>query len=173
MGAPDPEGRTITMFFGDTVVINSYVPNGTGRLEYKLEYFDKLTDYMTHLAKTYRVILCSDINTAHTESDVSHPKANKDRSGFLPIERERVTTLFSRGFFDAYRMVHPTGQAYSWRSYRSRQIGGNFGWKFRFDYIIVDEKTRPQIQFVEMPDLVFSDHLPVILHSNKIGQFLS
>ena len=155
----DPEGRTITMWFGDTVIVNSYVPNGTSRLEFKLEYFDRLTAHLADLARTHHVILCSDTNIAHTENDVSHPRENSKRSGYLPVERARLSTLLSRGFIDTYRALHPTGKAYSWRSYRSRTVGGDFGWKFRFDYIITNTSLPDTVTIQEAP---YSDHLPVM-----------
>lgn len=159
----DIEGRTITLYFGNTVIINSYVPNGTKRLDYKLSYFEQLTKYVTELKKQYSVILCSDTNIAHTQLDVSHPKVCGRQSGYLPIEREKMTELLSRGFADAFRELNPNKQAYSWRSYRSRKIGGNFGWKFRYDYIIVDKNTMSKVKSAEILELEYSDHLPIVL----------
>ncbi|MCL2570083.1 MAG: exodeoxyribonuclease III [Firmicutes bacterium] len=177
MGKEDTEGRTISLFFDDTVIINSYVPNGTNRLDYKLDYFERLTTYVTELAKEYNVILCSDINIAHTELDVSHPKENSGRSGYLPIEREIMTKMLACGFVDAYRTIHPEGKAYSWRSYRSRQVGGDFGWKFRFDYIITNENNKDKIKSITMPNLDYSDHLPVIgeidVNTDNLKRFIA
>jgi len=42
--------------------------------------------------KGKKVVLCGDVNTAHREIDLSHPKENEDISGFLP---QRASMPFS------------------------------------------------------------------------------
>lgn len=158
----DAEGRTITAIFGDIAIINCYVPNGGVRLEFKLYFFEKLTSYLVKLNKKYKVIFCSDTNIAFDDNDVSHPKLFSKRTGFLPIERELLSDMFNSGFVDTYRYIYPEGKAYSWRSYRSRTIGGDFGWKYRFDYIIIDKDNANFIKDVQILDLDYSDHLPVV-----------
>lgn len=167
----DVEGRTITLFFEGFVLINCYVPNGTKRLDFKLDFTEKLGKYMESLAKKYNVILCSDINTAHTEKDLSHPKANSARSGFLPIERDAVSDLLNRGFLDVLREFNPDKQLYSWRSYgsRLRDKYPNFtkmAWLFRFDYILVNRSFFKQVKNVEILDKEYSDHLPIVVEIN-------
>ncbi len=90
LGIPkfDDEGRTLVAYYKDFVLLNVYFPNGGGgpdRLKYKMHYYDEFLKFIEKLQKKgKKVIFCGDVNTAHTEIDLSHPKENKDTSGFLP-----------------------------------------------------------------------------------------
>ncbi|MFA6860146.1 MAG: exodeoxyribonuclease III [Clostridia bacterium] len=166
MGEIDIEGRTITLFFNDYVVVNSYVPNGAKRLQYKLDYFTSLTNYLTKLAKNNKIIVCGDTNIAHTEQDLSHPKQCSHVSSFLPIEREALSNLLNQGFIDTFRHKNPDSKVYSWRSYKSRTLNSDFGWKFRFDYIIVNNNLIENVISSDILELEYSDHLPIIVEYN-------
>ena len=65
-------------------MIGGYYPNGGDvkqRLDYKLEFYEAFLSHVKQLQKKYKlVIFCGDINTAHTEIDLTHPKANKDHT---------------------------------------------------------------------------------------------
>ena len=51
---------------------------------------------MDEIAKTRRkVVICGDWNIAHTEKDLKNWRGNKKNSGFLPEEREWMTSLFA------------------------------------------------------------------------------
>lgn len=64
----DNEGRTITAFFNNFVVINCYFPNGSKRLEYKKEFIKDLTTHANSLLKNFEeIFICCDSNVAHTE----------------------------------------------------------------------------------------------------------
>ena len=165
-GKQDDEGRTLSLFFDDFTLVNSYVPNGNQRLDFKLEYMQKLLEYVEMLKKQNNVIICSDTNVAYSEKDCSHPKLSETKSGFLPVERQRLSKFFGSGFVDAYRQFNPNNQAYSWRSYRSRQAEGEIGTKFRFDYIMVNDKLLSKLKGCEIPELEYSDHLPIIADLN-------
>ncbi|HBY21548.1 MAG: exodeoxyribonuclease III [Clostridiales bacterium GWE2_32_10] len=159
----DDEGRTIIVEYSKFVLINSYVPNGTGRLDFKLEYIDTLIKKCEQLANSGKeIILCTDFNIAHNEIDLSHPKENKKRSGFLNIERDKFEQMLNIGFIDTYRHFNPEKREYSWLSYRARTLGGDFGWRFRFDYIFVTKKLINKVRGVKIyNDVFYSDHCPV------------
>ena len=158
----DIEGRTIALFFDDLVVINSYIPNGNTRLAFKLEYMEELLAYAKQLQKEHSVVLCLDTNVAYNEKDCSKPKLSQHRSGFLPIERQKLAKFFDNGFVDAYREFNPDKPAYTWRSYKSRQVEFEVGTKFRFDYIMVNEKLKDKLKDCAIHNLEYSDHLPVV-----------
>ena len=84
----DNEGRTTTAFFGDFVVVNAYIPNGSNRLDFKMAYLDALTKHLQRLKKENTVICVGDFNIAHNEIDLTHPKQCASKSVFLPIERK-------------------------------------------------------------------------------------
>lgn len=160
----DIEGRTISLFYDNITVINSYIPNGSNRLEFKKEFFKELTNYMNKLLKSQKkIILCCDANIAHNEIDVNKPKATSKKSGFLLEERELMSKLLEKNFFDSFRQINPNLVQYTWRSYRARNEDNNFGWRFRFDYIICSNKLKEDVTNCYSLDLEYSDHLPVIL----------
>jgi exodeoxyribonuclease-3 len=160
------EGRIIVLEFENFVVINCYVPNGgmEHRLSYKLDYLNNLATYVSTLIKDKNIIFCSDFNVAHDEIDLSHPKICKNFSGFLPIERKVFDNFLNLGLTDIFRYMHPSKKAYSWVSYQSRRIGGDFGWKYRFDYIIISNSLVARANDVAILDSCeYSDHYPMLL----------
>ena len=49
------------------------------------------------------VIICGDMNVAHTEIDLKNPKTNKKNAGFTQEERDGFTELLGAGFVDSFR----------------------------------------------------------------------
>lgn len=159
----DDEGRTITAIFDNLAIVNSYIPNGNVRLDFKMQYMDALTKYISKLKEKYNVICVGDFNIAHNEIDISHPKQCKTKSVFLPIERESFSNLLSEGFNDCFRVLNPQKVKYTWRSYRSRYDENYNSWKYRIDYILASKSLMSKIKVCDIIDLPYSDHLPVIL----------
>ena len=162
----DNEGRVIKLDFGDFVLFNVYFPNGQmneERLQYKLDFYDWLLSYAQKLRDDNRsIIIAGDFNTAHNEIDLTHPKPNSDRSGFLRIERDLLDRMIDSGYVDTFRHFHPDTVKYSWWSYRAGARKKNVGW--RIDYFFA---TRDLIDnnlitgaFIEN-DIYGSDHCPV------------
>lgn len=157
------EGRLITLEYPEFHLLNCYFPNGQmsqERLDFKMGYYDAFLAYAQQLRESKPVVICGDVNTAHTEIDLKNPKANADRSGFLPIEREWIDTLLDHGYVDTFRMFEPDGGHYSWWSYRFKARERNAGW--RIDYFFVCEELRPNVRRAWIEDDVMgSDHCPV------------
>jgi exodeoxyribonuclease III len=109
------------------------------------------------------VIFCGDMNVAHTEIDLAHPKANEGEHGFTQEEREGMSNFLDAGFIDSYRHFFPDKlQAYTWWT----QWGGarlrNVGW--RIDYFLVSKKLAKKLKKAEiLPDIMGSDHCPVAI----------
>ncbi|MBU1167360.1 exodeoxyribonuclease III, partial [Patescibacteria group bacterium] len=100
------EGRLIEADFGDFILLNIYFPNGKmdGRLEYKMKFYDAFLKYANKLKqKRKKIIFCGDINTAHKEIDLFHPKTNQKTSGFLPQERAWLDKVVKHGYLDTLR----------------------------------------------------------------------
>lgn len=132
----DIEGRTIITIFDEYVLINSYVPNGSKRLEYKKNFLEDLKNSMQELLKNNKkIFLCCDANIAHNKIDVNKPKETSKKSGFL-LEERRI---------------------------KARTENDNHGWRFRFDYIMCSNILKEKLRRCYSPDLKYSDHLPVIL----------
>ena len=158
----DDEGRTTTVVFGKVAIVNAYIPNGNSRLEFKMKYLHALNRYLSHLKKSYSVICVGDFNIAHNEIDLTNPKECKNKSVFLPIERQAFSGLLGLGFVDCFRFKNPELVKYSWRSYRSRWDNSYNSWKYRIDYVLASEDLKRNILGCDILELDYSDHLPVV-----------
>ncbi|BDF59210.1 exodeoxyribonuclease [Christensenellaceae bacterium] len=158
------EGRVITLEIEDFYLVNVYTPNsgeGLKRLEYRLGWEDDFRAYLLSLHAEKGVVVCGDLNVAHTEIDLKNPKTNVKNAGFTPQEREKMTELLDAGFIDSFRYLHPdeTGR-YSWWSYRFNARKNNAGW--RIDYFLVSDDLKQRIEDADIyADVYGSDHCPV------------
>ncbi len=163
----DSEGRTIIADFGDFTLMSTYLPNGKGseeRLRYKMEYKEAFLDYANGLASEGKpVVFCGDINTAHNEIDLTHPKPNSKYSGFLREERDWMDKVVEQGYIDSYRHLNPEQEgAYSWWSLRSGARAKNVGW--RIDYFFISPDLLDKMATAEIhADVMGSDHCPISL----------
>jgi len=160
----DCEGRIVTTEFKEFILLNVYFPNGkkdTDRLNYKLEFYEAFLEYIDKLKKKgKKVIFCGDINTAHTEIDLTRAKENSDISGFLPIERKWIDRVIEHGYLDSLREFHPEPNIYSWWDLKSGARARNVGW--RIDYFFVQKELRKNLKDAyTMPEILGSDHCPV------------
>ncbi|MGL4403436.1 MAG: exodeoxyribonuclease III, partial [Fusobacteriaceae bacterium] len=137
----DKEGRVITLEYENFYLVNVYTPNsgeGLKRLEYRLEWERDFREYLVKLSEKKGVILCGDLNVAHSEIDLKNPKSNRKNAGFTDEERGELDNLLQAGFTDSFRYLYPELQgAYSWWSYRFSARKNNAGW--RIDYFMVSE----------------------------------
>lgn len=162
----DGEGRVITLEFDDYFLVNVYTPNSQrelARLEYRMDWEDSFREYLMNLDGKKSVVLCGDLNVAHSEIDLKNPSANKKSAGFTMEERFKMTMLLNSGFVDTFRYVYPDlAGAYSWWSYITKARDRNAGW--RIDYFIVSERLKENINSAEIhSETMGSDHCPVML----------
>jgi len=162
------EGRINEYHFDNIAYFNVYFPNGQRndeRLEYKMAFYERFLEHINKLKKEGKsIVVCGDVNTAHTAIDLARPKANEKTSGFLPMEREWMDKLLEAGYIDTFRHVHgeEATDRYSWWSYRAGARGNNVGW--RIDYFFVSEDLKDKIVSADILDKVMgSDHCPVSL----------
>ena len=131
-------------------------------LDYRMEWEDAFRAYLLALDAKKPVILCGDLNVAHTEMDIKNAKTNRMSAGFTDQERAKMTELLAAGFADSFRVVHPDEVKYSWWSYRFHAREKNAGW--RIDYFIVSRRIADRIRAAEIHNEIFgSDHCPVEL----------
>lgn len=162
----DKEGRVITLEFENFYHVTVYTPNSqqeNARLDYRMTWDDAFRAYLQELDKTKPVIVCGDLNVAHTEIDLKNPSTNRRNAGFTDEERGKFTELLEAGFVDTFRHFYPdvTG-AYSWWSYRFNARKNNAGW--RIDYYVVSERLWDALQDAKIhSDIMGSDHCPVEL----------
>ena len=162
----DHEGRVIALEFPAFFLVTVYTPNsqrGLARLDYRMTWEDAFADYLAALDQQKPVVVCGDLNVAHQEIDLKHPKANVQNAGFTPQERDKLTVLLARGFVDSFRHLHPDARdRYTWWSYMANSRAKNVGW--RIDYFLVSNRLASAIQRADIDDGVLgSDHCPVLL----------
>lgn len=160
----DLEGRTLITDYGHFVLFNIYFPNGKmspERLQYKMEFYDAFLDYAEKLKDQGRnIVVCGDVNTAHKEIDLAHPKENSKISGFLPEERAWIDKFLSHGYVDTFREFNPEPEQYTWWSYRTRARERNVGW--RLDYFFVNQEFMKSVESSYiLKEVMGSDHCPV------------
>ena len=111
-GLHDQEGRTVTCYFKDFILVASYVPNsgvvGLQRLDYRVNQWDR--DFQHFLKEELEVgenkpvVLCGDLNVAHKPIDI-YDKTKTKQAGFTPQERNSFDAfLTASGFIDTYRL---------------------------------------------------------------------
>lgn len=158
----DTEGRALIAEYKDFILINVYFPNGRmspERLSYKMDFYSRFLDHLDGM-KGKDIIVCGDVNTAHTEIDLARPKENAMLSGFLPEERAWIDKFISHGYVDTFRQFNKEGGNYTYWDYKTAARTRNAGW--RIDYFFVTKRLLPRVKkaFI-MPDVMGSDHCPV------------
>jgi exodeoxyribonuclease-3 len=151
------------MEFPGFYLFNVYFPNGKmsdERLQYKMDFYDAFLEQAQELRREKPIVVCGDVNTAHTEIDLKNPKANENVSGFLPIEREWIDKFLGAGYIDTFRMFVTEGGHYTWWTYRFGARKRNAGW--RIDYFFVSEELREKVKNSWIESQVMgSDHCPI------------
>lgn len=165
----DKEGRVITLEFEKFYIVNIYTPNSKReleRLDYRQLWEDEIRAYLLKLKENKPVVMCGDLNVAHTEIDLKNPKTNRKNAGFTDEERAKMTELLNAGFVDTFRYKYPEVEGkYSWWSYMFHAREKNAGW--RIDYFIVSENLKDKIEDAKILDDIYgSDHCPIELDLN-------
>ena len=160
----DYEGRVLILDYSDFSVVSVYMPSGsTGevRQNYKMEFLEDFYFFIQKKLKTNKnIIISGDFNICHKSIDIHNPVANKNSSGFLPEERDWLTSFLELGLLDSFRFFNSSPDKYSWWTYRFNARKKNLGW--RIDYNIVSENLKKRlINASIMSDVVHSDHCPV------------
>lgn len=162
----DREGRNLRADFDEVSVMSLYLPSGTNdaRLSYKFTYMDDFKIYIESLIKSIpHLVICGDYNICHEAIDIHDPVRLKTVSGFLPEEREWLSSFLKEsGFVDSFRTLNKDVVQYSWWSYRANARQNNKGW--RLDYLLVSQAIENRIlRSVILPEAKHSDHCPVLL----------
>ena len=162
----DNEGRVIAAEFTDFYLVTVYTPNSGSelkRLDYRQTWDSDFHTYLKALESKKPVIVCGDLNVAHTEQDLARPKANYNKSaGYMQAEIDGIQRYLDSGLIDTFRAIHPDTQKYSWWSYRAGARSKNVGW--RIDYFLVSASLQEQIADADiLTEVMGSDHCPVQL----------
>jgi exodeoxyribonuclease-3 len=158
------EGRVITAEFKNFYVVTVYTPNtkdDLSRLALRFGHWDPaFLAYCSQLGKQKPVIFCGDLNVAHTEFDLAHPKSNRGKKGFTDEERKGFQNIVDAGFVDTLRLFKQGNGHYTWWSPFANARARNIGW--RIDYVLVSQQLKDAVQAAEIhPNVMGSDHCPV------------
>lgn len=160
----DQEGRVIALELDDFYLVNVYVPNsgrGLPRLKYRSHWDKDFLQYLKMLEKKKPVVVCGDLNVAHTAIDLANPQENYNQTaGYTQAEIDGFKNLVAAGFIDTFREFHKGPGHYTywgmWNNLRARNIG------WRIDYVLISPSLRKKLQnaFI-LPKVMGSDHCPV------------
>ncbi|HUN73670.1 MAG TPA: exodeoxyribonuclease III [Steroidobacteraceae bacterium] len=158
------EGRVIWAEFPKLHVVTVYTPNAKddlSRLALRHKQWDPaFLAYCKQLEKTKPVVFCGDLNVAHTELDLAHPKSNRGKKGFTQEERAGFQQLVDAGFIDTFRLFTQGNGHYTWWSPFASSRARNVGW--RIDYVMVSASLRKAVKAAAIhADVMGSDHCPV------------
>lgn len=165
-GDPNGEGRVICAEYPDFYLVNVYTPNSKPdlrRLKLRHQYWDPaFLHYLTALESIKPVVVCGDLNVAHTPDDLANPKSNVGKQGYTAEEREGFQNLIDAGFVDTFRLFHQGNGFYTWWSNFAASRDRNIGW--RIDYFLVSASLKDRVVAADIhPDFFGSDHCPVSL----------
>jgi exodeoxyribonuclease-3 len=160
----DMETRIVQATLGNLVIASAYVPNGGKDYPAKIDFLTGLVDWAKALhAEGRDVILCGDLNVAHTDIDV-HPRERRPGIiGQRPEERTLFDALLGDHFVDVGRSRQPDNERLftwwpPWRNMRQRNIG------WRIDYILASRSIAARVtDCVVLADVGTSDHAPVMM----------
>jgi exodeoxyribonuclease-3 len=146
-----------------------YLPNGNPapgpKLEYKLRWFERLTEHAAELLSTGEpVLLTGDFNVMPTELDVYKPERWVDDALFRPEVRKAFHDLVAQGWTDAIRNLYPNEVIYTFWDYFRNAYGRNAG--LRIDHFLLSPKLKPRLLAAGVDREVrgwekTSDHAPV------------
>lgn len=118
--------RVLGVTYQGVRIYTVYAPNGqepgTPAFTFKEQWYKNFAAYLAqHHQPEDLVALGGDFNIAPLEIDVVDPQRMAKACGFTPEER-RWLAAWQQGLklVDSFRLLHPTGQAYSWWDYRSK-----------------------------------------------------
>jgi exodeoxyribonuclease III len=165
----DQEGRVIAAEFEKFFLVTVYTPNsgeGMKRLDYRETWDEAFKNYILSLEDKKPVIICGDLNVAHTEIDLERHKENYNKqSGYTQVEIDGINNLLNAGYVDTFRMFYPEEVKYSWWNYKYRARERNVGW--RIDYFLASKQLKDKIEdSLIYNEYLGSDHCPVGLKIN-------
>jgi exodeoxyribonuclease-3 len=166
------ECRWVEATVGGVRVVSTYVPNGrvvdSEWYAQKLDFFTAATERVRELrAAGAPLALAGDMNVAPADVDVYHPAAFATETHVTPSERAALQLLADAGGLrDAFRVLHPDEQQFTWWDYRAGHFHKNLG--LRIDLALVSEQlasrlTRAGMERSYRKGTRPSDHAPLMI----------
>lgn len=162
----DKEGRVMRVDFETYSVISVYMPSGSSgdsRQAFKMTFLEDFHNYISELIQRVpNLIIAGDYNICHKAIDIHNPQRNQNTSGFLPEEREWLSSFIDLGFIDTFRYFNREPHQYSWWSYRANARAKNLGW--RIDYLLATQSMESRLNRATiLSQATHSDHCPVLV----------
>jgi exodeoxyribonuclease-3 len=164
----DAHSRYLEALVGGILIGCLYLPNGNPapgpRFDYKLRWFDRLTEHAaTLLAQSRPVVLAGDYNVMPTELDVYKPERWVDDALFRPEVRAAFHRLLEQGWTDAMRALHPGQRIYTFWDYFRNAFQRNAG--LRIDHLLLSPQLARRLTTASVDRDVrgwekSSDHAP-------------
>ncbi|QJW88095.1 exodeoxyribonuclease III [Spirosoma taeanense] len=144
----DEQSRYLEALVDGVLIGCLYLPNGNPapgpKFDYKLRWFDRLTQHAARLLATQTpVILADDFNVIPTELDASNPQRWLHDALFRPESRAAYEQLLASGWIDSLRQLTPTERFYTYWDYFGRAYQRNDG--LRIDHLLVNAPFADQV----------------------------
>ena len=173
----DHQRRIMAATINGIRILDLYVVNGSEvgseKFEYKLDWLDKVTDWVQQQSKQYpQFVILGDFNIAPADRDVHNPKSWHEKILCSTPERNALRKILDLGFVDTFRMFEQDDDIFSWWDYRSGGFDKNMG--LRIDLVLasdllaeqcIDSYVDPEPRGWERP----SDHAPVVSEFRNIS----
>ncbi len=165
------ECRIIGATCGGIRVISVYVPNGRSLdspyYEAKLQWLAHLREHVSHTCQPGDpVVIGGDFNIAPADADVWDPAALVGMTHASAPERQALADLLGWGLVDAFRLVRPEPELYSWWDYRGGSFHRHHG--MRIDLLLCTEHLARRVAYALVDRQARkgpgpSDHAPVFI----------
>ena len=151
-----------------------YAPNGCSpdkktektKLDYKLTWFDYLYKHICDVQKSgLPIILGGDFNVMMQSIDVFDPERFKNSPLYIKSVQDKITALKYIGLHDAFRVLHPKEEGYTFWDYTANSFVTNLG--LRIDYLLISAQFVEKLKVCQ-PDKALrmmdkpSDHTALI-----------
>lgn len=161
------EGRFLALSFKEFTIVNIYAINAgenLKRLSDKINFMEELNSFVKDKSS---LILCGDINIAHTNLDVYNPVKKKNSACFTIEERNKFDELLKLGLVDYLRQINKTDSLFTYQSYRIEKKNKIIkGW--RLDYFLfsldIIKNHKVIIKYLKSNS---SDHIPILCFFQK------
>jgi exodeoxyribonuclease-3 len=144
------ECRLLSATCGGIRVVSVYVPNGRSldspQYGAKLEWLATLRGWLEkeHDPKS-PLAICGDFNIAPDDRDVYDPAKYIGTTHTSPDERAALASLEEWGLTDAFRILYPGGNLFTWWDYRAGDFHNHRG--MRIDLVLVTEPLARQVRW--------------------------
>ena len=166
------ECRWVEATVGGVRVVSTYVPNGR---VVDSEWYAQKLDFLAAAAERVRalratgvpLVVAGDVNVAPEDVDVYDPAAFAAETHVTPPERAALQRLADAGgLHDAFRVLHPDEQQFTWWDYRAGHFHKNLG--LRIDLALVSDELAGRLARAGMERPYRkgtrpSDHAPLLV----------